>query len=548
MPGGWLSRLSIGKKLALSFSVILILLIGSFGATLFYLSRVNSYVDRHKRITIPGVVTASEMLRNLAAMQTHIHHILEHPTGGQLDGLTQVSEIERRTMEALDTYQTAHAARTHPVLYGMLQAHGRGELAEEESRLIVAIADGLSALRAQREDIDTARHRGQPIPHAESTYERLVALTADAVAALIDIHRKIDVEMKLEGDRLVEQARLLVIAVVALLATWIIAVYLMMTRLVAGPLKQLASTADRVAHHDLGAQFEAWPARDEVGVLAASLAAMLANLREHGSALMRKTKELEAFTYSVAHDLKGPLREIEGFSSLLEKQFQESADPIVKHHIDVIRRSVLRLTHMIDALLKYSRLEQQNLPKQRFNVLEMIANLVVDRFGHPQTPKPSIHVDVPFADLYGEPVSIRQALANLIDNAAKFSQHRPAPDIRIGGKQTATERILWVRDNGIGFDPEQADKIFGLFERLHAPQTYEGTGVGLAIVKMVMDKHNGRVWAESQPGQGSTFFLAFPNSQNPSVLNQRSEPTGESRLLTVQSCARSSLTMKNTSD
>lgn len=511
MPGGWLSRLSIGKKLALSFSVILILLVGSLGASLFYLARVNSYVDRHQRITIPGVVTASEMLRNLADMQTHMHHVLEHPAAAQSDGLAHVAEIERRTMAALDTYQATHAARTHPVLYGMLRAHGRGDLAEEESRLIVTIADGLSALRAQREDMAAARRRNQPLPHAESTYERLVAQTEDAVASLIEIHRKIDVEMKIEGDRLVEQARLLIIAVVALLAACIIAVYLMMTRLVAGPLKRLATTADRVAHHDLGAQFEAWPARDEVGALAASLTTMLANLREHGSALVRKTKELEAFTYSVAHDLKGPLREIEGFSSLLEKQFQEGADQTVKHHIDVIRRSALRLTHMIDALLKYSRLEQQDLPKQRFNVLEMIGSLVVDRFSHTQTPKPRIHVDVPFADLYGEPVSIRQAFANLIDNAAKFSQHRSAPDIRIGGKQTATERILWVRDNGIGFDPEQADKIFGLFERLHAPHAYEGTGVGLAIVKMVMDKHKGRVWAESQPGQGSTFYLAFPN-------------------------------------
>ena len=237
---------------------------------------------------------------------------------------------------------------------------------------------------------------------------------------------------------------------------------------------------------------------------------MVTSLREQTAAINRKTKELEAFTYSVAHDLKGPLREIEGFSSLLEKRFADDGDGQTRHQVEVIRRSALRLTHMIDALLKYSRLEQQDLPRQRFNILEMITSLITDRFTGPQGPKPKIQVALPFADLYGEPVSIRQAIANLLDNAAKFSRRSPAPTITIGGTQTPAERILWVQDNGTGFDQAQNDKIFGLFERLHNPKEYEGTGVGLAIVKLVMDKHHGRVWAESVPGRGSTFSLAFP--------------------------------------
>lgn len=516
MPRGWIGRLSIGKKLALSFSVIVVLLIGSLGASLFYLSRVNSYVDRHQRITVPAVVTASEMLRNLGDIQVRMHHALEHRAGAErADALKAVADLERGTLAALDAYQSGHAARTHPILFEMLQQHGRGDLAEQENRTIVAIADSLSALRAQREDVaGTGGPDARLIAAAESTYEQTVATAQDGIGALIDIHRKIDLEMKIEGDRLVDQARLLVVAVVGLLGLFIVSAYVMMKRFVAMPLKRLASTADRVAHHDLAAQFDPWPSRDEVGTLASSLSIMLTSLRERSAALMRKTKELEAFTYSVAHDLKGPLREIEGFSSLLEKQFAEHADPQTRRHIDVIRRSALRLTHMIEALLKYSRLEQQNLPKQRFNVLEMIGSLVVDRFGASQGPKPKIHVDLPYADLYGEPVSIRQAIANLLDNAAKFSRPGTAPDIRIGGRHMPDERILWVRDNGIGFAADQTDKIFGLFERLHGPQEYEGTGVGLAIVKMVMDKHGGRAWAESTPGTGSTFYLAFPNSHD----------------------------------
>jgi signal transduction histidine kinase len=512
---GWIARLSIGKKLALSFSLILILLIGSLGASFFYLSCVNSYVERHQRITSPGVITASEMLRNLSDMQTHMHHLIEHQdTAEQTISLKAIAEIEHRTLTALDTYQATHAARTHPVLYGMLQQHGRGDLADQENQTIVAIADGMSALRAQREDLEAAtRRRAKNLSNAEPAYEQTATKTADAIASLIVLHRKIDVEMKIEGDRLVEQARLIVIGVVSLLGLLIVSIYLMMKRLVAAPLKRLAATADRVARHDLTAEFEPWLTRDEVGILANSLTTMLANLRERGTALMRKTKELEAFTYSIAHDLKGPLREIEGFSSLLEKRFEEAEDSQVKHHIDVIRKSSLRLTHMIDALLKYSRLEQQDLPRTRFNVLEMISSLLIDRQSELIGITPQIKVNLPFADLYGEPVSIRQALVNLLDNALKFSRHSPAPNISIGGQQTSTERILWIQDNGIGFDADQKEKLFGLFERLHNAQEYEGTGVGLAIVKMVVDKHGGRVWAESSPDKGSTFFLAFPDGQ-----------------------------------
>ncbi|HSN04359.1 MAG TPA: ATP-binding protein [Nitrospira sp.] len=519
----WIACLSIGKKLAVAFGLILLLLVGSFSATLVYLSRVNSYVDRHQRITIPGVVTASEMLRNISDIETLMHHVRDHHTGAdRAAGFAAITGLERRTLAALDTYQATHAARTHPILYGMLEQHGRIDLAEQEDLAIVAIADGLTSLRAQREDLAASLAKHRPDPAAtESTYEQAATRTKEALASLIEVHRKIDVEMKIEGDRLVDQARTMVMGILSILALLIVSVYWMMKRHVANPLTRLAATADRVAHHDLAAQFEPWPSRDEVGALAGSLTTMLTSLRDHGTALIRKTKELEAFTYSIAHDLKGPLREIEGFSSLLEKQFAESNDPQLIHHIGVIRSSALRLTHMIDALLKYSRLEQQELPRIRFNVMEMVTGLLVDRQHQLSGAKPKITVSLPFSDLYGEPVSVRQAITNLLDNALKFSARTPTPAVTIGGQQTPTERIFWIRDNGIGFDAHQADKLFGLFERLHSPGEYEGTGVGLAIVKLVMDKHGGRVWAESTPGQGSTFYLGFPDSQE-TLSRQRS--------------------------
>ncbi len=495
---GWFRHLSIGQKLLISFGLILSLLALSLTALLFYLARINSYVDRHKRVTVPAIVTAANMRREAYDIKLALHSSTERISS---ESTELRSRVERHTSElnrTLSLYKGTHAARTHPVLYGMLTDHDRLDLAEQEDRAIDDIGEALRTLATQLDQVETAEA------------DRLTTRVTQGLDQLMDAHTQIDIEMKHEGDRLVGRARLTALSLALLLGVVIAVTYALAATRIARPLRALAATADRVAHHDLSAQFPSWPSRDEVGTLAGSLTTMLESLREHSTSLFRKTKELEAFTYSIAHDLKGPLREIEGFSSLLEKQFSETGDHEVRHHIGVIRQSALRLTHMIDALLKYSRLEQQALPKQWFNVREMITRLLNDRMSSTQQATPAIHVELTFDDLYGEPVSIRQAVANLLDNAVKFSRNRPKPDIRIDGTRNNGECIVRITDNGIGFDVAQTDKIFGLFERLHGPHEYEGTGVGLAIVRLVMDKHGGRVTVESAPERGSTFSLVFP--------------------------------------
>jgi len=495
---GWFRDLSIGQKLLISFGLILSLLALSLTALLFYLGRINSYVDRHKRITVPAIVTAANMRRDAYELKLALHLHSERTSPDSMkETIASLNRHTAKITSALELYKDTHAARTHPILYGMLADHHRLDLADQEDRAIEDIATSLNTLMKNWKDIP-----------AET--DRLMTRVTDSLDQLVDAHTQIDIEMKHEGDRLLGRARLIALSLALLLGLVIAATYALATSHIARPLTTLAATADRVAHHDLSAQFTPWPSRDEVGTLAASLNSMLSSLQERSAALMRKTKELEAFTYSIAHDLKGPLREIEGFSSLLEKQFADKGDPQVQHHLTVIRQCALRLTHMIDALLKYSRLEQQELPKQRFNIQEMVSSLVNDRLSSAQHSKPIIRTGLPFSELHGEPVSIRQAIANLLDNAIKFSRQHSRPEIHIGGNETATERIISIHDNGIGFDQTQSEQVFGLFERLHGPNDYEGTGVGLAIVKLVMDKHQGRAWAESELDRGSTFFLAFP--------------------------------------
>ncbi len=509
-----LHRLTIGQKLLLFFGVLLALLALSMAGLLFYLSRVNSYVHRHQINTIPGVVTAAEIQQHVFRMHTLAHRLLDaQPSPERPAMLARLEALEARIRASTEVYRDAHAAGRHPTLRDMLTAHGRADLIEQEEAILTGLAAGLDRMTDLRRRLPAVSH-GIPLSEGPSAMaaelERTTGDIERSIGALIEVHRRIDEEMKLEGDRLVGEAGIIVLVLAVVFGLLILGVFLAMKRLVARPLEGLASTADRVAHHDLTVQFEPWPSKDEVGRLADSLSAMLTNLRDRSTALVRKTKELEAFTYSVAHDLKGPLREIEGFSSLLEKRFADSADQEVRHHLDVIRRSSLRLTVMIDALLKYSRLEQQTLPMTRFNLAEMLAHLVAERQQRSTGEGPAVRVDMPFPDLYGEPVSVRQALQNLLDNAVKFSRLASPPLVVIGGRRTPGETLLWVRDNGIGIDAKDQERMFGLFERMHEPSDYEGTGVGLAIVKLVMDKHGGRVWVESTPGQGSTFYLAFP--------------------------------------
>lgn len=510
----WLiARLSINQKFAVSFGLMAVVLVASFVTTLLYLSHLNSYVERHSRITIPGMIAASEILRKVGDMQTTMHHLRQYKTESErTTALRALAEMERKASETLNFYRTNHAVGAHPILYAMLQQHSRIDLVEQEAHAMAAIADGLISLRKQRADAESSWTKST-MSSLEFPYEQTTAEIVYAISRLIQIHRKIDVEMKIEGDRLVSQARLIGMSVLAILGILIAAVYLMMQEYVAVPLKRLAETADRIAHHDYTAQFASWQAQDEVGKLTNSLSTMLTSLRERGTTLMRKTKELEAFSYSIAHDLKGPLREIEGFSSLLEKHFANDGEQEQRRHIAIIRKSSLRLTHMIDALLKYSRLEQQDLPCARFNVMGVVRSLVADLLRQCGGKLPRITINLPFADLYGEPISIRQAIGNLLSNALKFSGHMESSVIEIGGRHTGAERIIWVHDNGIGFDMSHHEKIFGLFERLHSPSEYEGTGVGLAIVKMVMEKHGGRVWVESVRDQGSTFYIAFPDQR-----------------------------------
>jgi PAS domain S-box-containing protein len=236
---------------------------------------------------------------------------------------------------------------------------------------------------------------------------------------------------------------------------------------------------------------------------------------ERTAELETANKELEAFSYSVSHDLRAPLRAIDGFSRILSEELGPSPSSEVLRYLNVIRDNAQQMGRLIDDLLSFSRLSRQPLRKMTFSPLDLIHQ--VQTTLSPESEDRSIELviaDLPTCE--GDPALLKQVWMNLLSNAFKFTRGRDPAHIEIGALTRPGEVVYFVKDNGTGFDMRYADKLFGVFQRLHYSEEYEGTGVGLAIVQRIVRRHGGHVWAEAEVGRGATFFFALP-AEKPSV-------------------------------
>ena len=218
-------------------------------------------------------------------------------------------------------------------------------------------------------------------------------------------------------------------------------------------------------------------------------------------------RDLEAFTRSVSHDLRAPLRAIKGYSSLLGEELANNNMPAVKRHMSAIMDTTRRMDAIVDNLLKLASVSQRELQTQPLELGDLIRQ-VVDEV-NPQPPA-EVHIALASERVRADAGLLTLALRNLISNAVKFSQTRSNPEIWVGATEVEGDRAYFVRDNGVGFDPRYAPRLFGAFQRLHSEREFEGTGLGLTIVKSVIEKHGGRVWAESQLDAGATFYFVLP--------------------------------------
>jgi light-regulated signal transduction histidine kinase (bacteriophytochrome) len=232
------------------------------------------------------------------------------------------------------------------------------------------------------------------------------------------------------------------------------------------------------------------------------------NLAGQKQAVESANRELEAFSYSVSHDLRAPLRSIDGFSQVLLEDCADKLDTQGKKYLGFVREAAQHMSQLIDDLLELSRVSRSDLSRTHVD-LGALARRVLDRLraGDPKREIDFVIDDVLFAE--GDPRLLELVLQNLVGNAWKFTSKREGARIEVGQRDESGRRVYFVRDNGAGFNMSYAKKLFGVFQRLHAATDFEGTGVGLAIVQRIVHRHDGEVWAEAQVDQGATFYFTL---------------------------------------
>ncbi len=232
-------------------------------------------------------------------------------------------------------------------------------------------------------------------------------------------------------------------------------------------------------------------------------------VKERTAQLEEANKYLESFSYSVSHDLRAPLRAIDGFSKILLEDYSKLFDEEAKRLFSVIMDNTHKMGKLIDDFLAFAKVNRLELNVSDINTSNIVGSLIDEA----KTANPARRINFIVKDLpnaRGDITVIRQVFANFLSNAIKFTKAAETAIIEIGGKQLGKEILFYVKDNGIGFDMKYADKLFGIFQRLHSEKEYDGTGIGLAVIEKVISKHGGSVWAESRPGEGATFYFTLP--------------------------------------
>ncbi len=321
-------------------------------------------------------------------------------------------------------------------------------------------------------------------------------------------------------------ASFIVLLAAGLLAGWLL------SRRITRPLREVAHAADALA---AGKHVEPITVRrkDEIGMLATAFNTMTVKITDHRDRLEALTKELqhvnsdlerrvaerteqlretnrelEAFSYSVSHDLRAPLRAIDGFSRILEEEHSSELNPGSQRLLQIVRRSTQQMGQLIDDLLAFARLGRKEVQRTWVDMTALAKTVADDaqRTMNGRSVELVVH-ELPPA--VGDRALLRQVLLNLIENALKFTRGREPARIEVGHGEYEGHKVFFVKDNGVGFDSRYADKLFGVFQRLHRGEEFEGTGVGLALVQRIVRRHGGRAWAVGAVNEGATIYFSL---------------------------------------
>jgi signal transduction histidine kinase len=317
------------------------------------------------------------------------------------------------------------------------------------------------------------------------------------------------------------------IASVALLLATLLAYWL--ARTITRPVRKLTQGASEIGRGNLEYRLQVG-SRDEIGTLAGEFNRMADSvskkelqLSQRAAQLETANEELKAFSYSVSHDLRAPLRAMDGFSRILLEKYAADLDPEAVRYLNIVRDNTRQMGQLVDDLLAFSRLGRQALKKELVAPQALVNQALEDLSAELDGRKVEITLGgvsvapgtgaaqggkagQTLPECQADPALLKQVFVNLLSNALKFTRTREVARVEIG---FLPEGVYFVRDNGVGFDMQYADKLFGVFQRLHRPEEYEGTGVGLAIVQRIIHRHGGRVWVEAEVEKGATFYFTI---------------------------------------
>jgi signal transduction histidine kinase len=330
------------------------------------------------------------------------------------------------------------------------------------------------------------------------------------------------------GELRDRQRRYVGIVVAILAGSFLLAIAISRTieKTISRPILNLAKTARAVsADKDYSVRATS-EGPDEIGTLVATFNEMLdqiarqnSDLEEARADLERRVearthdlaaanKELEAFSYSVSHDLRAPLRGIDGFSNALLSRYGPQLDEQGRHYLDRVRAGTMRMATLIDDMLGLAKVGRRQLIRQQVNLSEIAGRVVAELATRPPVRLVRVKIEKGLT-MEADPDLLAIVLENLMGNAWKFTAKREAACIEVGKRKDGAEAAFYVRDNGAGFDMAYADKLFGAFQRLHSDEDFEGTGIGLATVQRIVNRHGGRIWAEGEVGKGATFYFTL---------------------------------------
>lgn len=403
---------------------------------------------------------------------------------------------ERARVQAETAIHKLHVLVSDDWLAGAVSDH-----ADEERRLRREIRETLIEAEALLAWTTTLA----PSPSLEESERRTRALLnlkglflASNIASLSVILRDQIAASQVWADRVT-------FALGGLLLAMGLAAITLLERQILRPLQKLGQVAAEIGKGERQVAADLLLARnDEIGQLSRDLAAMVTKLEN-------ANKELESFSYSVSHDLRAPLRAIDAFSRKVVAGYGDKLDDEGRRQLQVVRDNAQRMGRLIDDLLAFSRMGQHEIASQQLD-MDSLARSVVGDLRAAEAECAIEFVFAPLPPAQGDAAMLRQVWANLLGNAVKFSRRRQDARIEVGGRVDAGEVLYWVKDNGAGFDVQYADKLFGVFQRLHRQDEFEGTGVGLAIAQRILHRHQGRIWGEGKPDGGATFWFTLPLS------------------------------------